>query len=64
MADIVNLRRARKEKARNAKAEKAAENRILHGAPKAVRDLTAARSEKADKALEAHRLKPGKDLDK
>ena len=64
MADIVNLRRARKEKARGAKAAKAAENRLLHGTPKAVRELTKARSEKADIALEAHRLKPGKDLEK
>ena len=51
MADIVNLRRARKEKARGAKAAKAQENRLLHGASKKLRDLTKARSEKADTAL-------------
>ena len=64
MGDIVNLRRARKEKARNAKAAKAEENRLLHGTPKDVRKLTKSRSEKADTALEGHRLVPGKDLDK
>ena len=64
MGDIVNLRRARKEKARNAKADKAAENRLLHGTPKEVRNLTKARAEKADTALESHRLGPGNDLKK
>ena len=64
MADIVNLRRARKEKARNAKAAQAAENRLLHGTPKEVRELTKARSKKADTALEAHRLRSPKDLEK
>jgi len=64
MAVIVNLRRARKEKARGAKAAKAQENRLLHGTSKKLRDLTKARSEKADTALEAHRLGPGKDLEK
>ena len=64
MGDIVNLRRARKEKARNAKADKAAENRLLHGTPKEVRELTKARSKKADAGLEGHRLEPGKDLEK
>lgn len=61
MGEIVNLRRARKEKARTARADKAAENRLLHGTPKGVRDLTKARSEKADRRLEAHRLRPDKD---
>ena len=61
MGDIVNLRRARKEKARNAKADKAAENRLLHGTSKEVRNLTKARAEKADKGLEAHRLKSDQD---
>jgi hypothetical protein len=61
MGEIINLRRARKEKARNARADRAAENRVLHGTPKEVRDLTKARSEKADKGLEAHRLRSDKD---
>ena len=62
MGDIVNLKRARKEKARNAKAAEAAENRIRHGTPKRERDVTKARSEKAGAELEAHRLKSDKDL--
>ena len=61
MGEIVNLRRARKEKARHARADQAAENRLLHGTPKEVRDLNKARSEKAGKGLEAHRLRSEKD---
>ena len=62
MGDIVNLRRARKGKARSAKAAEAAENRIRHGMPKPLRDVTKARSEKAGAELEAHRLEADKDL--
>ena len=62
MGELVNLRRARKEKARNAKAVEAAENRIRHGTPKHVHDVTKARSEKAGAELESHRLKSDKDL--
>jgi len=62
MAEIVNLRRARKEKGRQTKAAEAGQNRARHGTPKHVRDLTKARSEKAETALVAHRLEPDKDL--
>jgi hypothetical protein len=64
MGEIVNLRRARKEKARNAKAAKAADNRILHGTAKPVREVAKARAEKADAALDAHRLETDKNLKK
>ena len=37
MADIVNLRTARKRKARAADARVADDNRVRHGTPKAVR---------------------------
>ena len=56
MAEIVNLNRARKARAK-AEKEKAAEaNRVLHGTPKALRNLTDARKNKADQALSGHRL--------
>ena len=51
MADIVNLRTARKRKARDAKDAQAAENRIKFGRTKADKDL-----EKAKAALEAKRI--------
>ena len=46
MAEIVNLKRVRKTKARSAKAKTAEANRIKHGTAKAVRDLAKARAEK------------------
>jgi hypothetical protein len=61
MAEIVNLRQARKAKAK-AQKEKAAEtNRILHGTPKAVRKLSEARKDKTEQRLTGHRLKPEDD---
>ena len=56
MADIINLRQARKAKARAEKDETAQANRTLHGTPKAVRNLAEARKDKADKALSEHKL--------
>jgi len=62
MAEIVNLRRARKAKARKEKAGEAEQNRVVHGTPKRLRDVTKARSDKAGAALEGHRLGDDKDL--
>ncbi len=63
MAELINLRARRKNKAR-AEKEKAAEaNRVLHGTPKAVRKLEAARRQAAENRLEQHRL-DGDPLDK
>ncbi|MFW5660639.1 MAG: DUF4169 family protein [Oceanicaulis sp.] len=55
MTKPVNLRQARKRKARADKAKQADANRIAHGTPKAVRDLAEARREKASRELDAHR---------
>ena len=63
MAEIVNLKRARKAKSRAEKEEKATENRALYGTPKAARKLTKARSEKAASDLASHRLDPDKPLE-
>lgn len=54
-ADIINLNRARKAKARAEKAQNAEENRILHGARKAQRNLAKARTDKARRDLDAHK---------
>ena len=56
MAEIINLRRARKGKARDAKAAEAEANRVKHGVAKNVRDLAKARAEKDARAADAHKL--------
>lgn len=61
MADIVNLRRARKQKARAATETEAAANRLLHGRSKADRKLSKAEKETADRKLDGH--KRGNDND-
>ncbi|MBN9553203.1 MAG: DUF4169 family protein [Alphaproteobacteria bacterium] len=55
MGDIVNLRRARKAKARDEKAKTADANRLLHGTPKPLRELAKARRDKAARDLDAHK---------
>lgn len=61
MAEIVNLRRARKAKMRAKKEADAEAARVQSGAPKPARDLTKARTEKALRDLEGMRLDPDKD---
>jgi hypothetical protein len=56
MAEIVNLKRAKKAKARKAADEKAADNRVHFGTPKAARDLARARREKDAGKIESHKL--------
>jgi hypothetical protein len=58
VAEIVNLRRARKAKARDAKAAEADANRTKHGIAKPVRQLAKARAEKDKRAADAHKLDP------
>jgi Domain of unknown function (DUF4169) len=55
MADVINLRTARKQAARRQKEARAAQNRVIHGRSKAERALDEARSRKAHQDLEAHR---------
>lgn len=55
MAEIINLRRARKAKERVVADVRAAENRQRFGRPKAERQRTEAESEIAARRLEAHR---------
>ncbi|MCF4164314.1 DUF4169 family protein [Zavarzinia compransoris] len=56
MAEIVNLRRVRKAKARAEAATTAAENRARFGRPAAERKLEAARDALTEKRHEGHRL--------
>ncbi|MCZ7657994.1 MAG: DUF4169 family protein [Xanthobacteraceae bacterium] len=59
MGEIVNLRMARKRARRQEAAERAQANRIVHGRSKAERNLEAARAEKADRDLGAHKIDTG-----
>lgn len=54
-AGIVNLRRARKSRARAAKARQGDENAARHGQTRAERSLAKAEADKLARALEAHR---------
>lgn len=59
MADVINLRRARKAKARKDAETKAAENRRIHGLGKAEKQLEAARRRMESDRLDAARLTTG-----
>jgi hypothetical protein len=56
MADLINLRRARKAKAKAEKDKAAEANRVAHGTPKALRTLAEARREKELSRLESKKL--------
>ena len=58
MAEIVNLNRARKAKARADKDAKAAENRVVFGRTKAEKQKAAAEKRIADKIVDAHKREP------
>ena len=59
MAEIINLNRARKARTKADKEKTADANRVLHGTPKAVRNLAEARKNKADEALSGRKLEKG-----
>ena len=54
MAELVNLRRARKERAKREKEAQAQENRIAFGRTKAERELTDAQKRLEAAKLDAH----------
>jgi Domain of unknown function (DUF4169) len=60
VAEIVNLRRVKKAKARAEKSAEADANRAKHGVAKSVRDLAQARDEKEKQKLSAHKLDESK----
>ena len=59
MAELVNLRAARKRAKRLKDARDAEANRLAHGQPKHVRKLDAARRAKAVRDLDRHRIEEG-----
>ena len=62
MAELINLRNARKRKAKAEQEKTAAANRALHGTPKVLRKLADAKKDQADQRLSGHKLeKPGDD---
>jgi hypothetical protein len=60
MADLINLRRVRKAKARAQKGKVAEANRVAHGFAKPLKKLAEARTEKEGRALSGHKLEPAK----
>lgn len=61
MGEIVNLNKARKEKAKEEAKAKAAQNRAAKGQARETKDLFRLKLEKARKELDLHRLdKPEK----
>lgn len=60
-ADIVNLRRVRKAKARLERENEAAANRRLFGRTKAEKLTEKAERERAGKLIEGHRREPDED---
>jgi hypothetical protein len=58
-ADVINLRRARKAKARAGREETAAANRAAFGRTKAEKVDAAAERERAARSLDGHRRDPG-----
>ena len=59
MAEVINLRRARKARERADEERRAAENRVRYGRPKAEKRLKDARAEKERRDLEGKRRDPG-----
>ena len=55
MAEIVTLKRARKQKARAAAETEAAANRLNHGRTKAERKKTKTEQKAADRKLDGHK---------
>ena len=59
MADVVNLRAARKRSQKKQAEKNAAQNRLAHGRPKSQRKLEVARGDKVCRDLEMHRIERG-----
>lgn len=57
-AEIINLRRARKAKARTEREKEAEANRLAFGRTKAERKVTEAERDRADRMIEGHRREP------
>ena len=62
-ADIINLRQAKKSRARLEKEQKAQQNRLLFGRSKAEKQITRLSLEKQEAQLDAHRRETDSDTD-
>lgn len=58
MAEVINLRLARKQRDRAAKAAQAASNRAIHGESKAAKATRQAEADRAARQLDAHQREP------
>jgi hypothetical protein len=56
MADIINLRRARKDKIRTNAETKAATNRVAHGRTKSEKQISAANLALTKRRIDGHKL--------
>ena len=61
MGDVVNLRTERKRASRRQEADRAAENRAVHGLSKADRRREAAQRSQDARHLDQHRIDTGDD---
>ena len=59
MAELINLRAARKRAKRRDEDVRAASNRLAHGQPKSKRLLNTAQRDKARQDLDRHRIETG-----
>jgi Domain of unknown function (DUF4169) len=59
MAELVNLRTARKQAKRRHSEQRANANRLAHGQPKHMRKLKDAQQAKADSELDSHLIETG-----
>ncbi|MEA1676832.1 DUF4169 family protein [Nitrospirillum sp. BR 11163] len=58
MGDVVNLNRFRKQKAKEERAAKAAENRVVHGRTKAERTVDQQRQDRQEADMAGKKLGP------
>ena len=59
MSEVINLRLARKARARTQAQQQAEENRARHGQTKAARQLASAETTRATRVLDLARREPG-----
>jgi hypothetical protein len=64
MADVINLRRARKDKARREHEREAAANRLRFGRTKAQKSTDRDAAERGRRTLDNKRLEPGESDDR
>jgi Domain of unknown function (DUF4169) len=59
MAEVINLRTARKRAKRHEDDVRAGANRLAHGQPRHLRDRNSAERAKAERDLDRHRIDKG-----